>query len=199
MGKQEWERRILDAVSRRLVSFLASRGVSPTALTSSALILALLSALFYYFSAKLPALYYSAAVLFLFSGFLDAIDGAVARASGRETERGAFLDSVMDKLGECAVLAAITGSGAASPLWGSAALASSIMVSYVRARAEALRVALKGVGFMERAERMILVAAASIIEPTFPGILNLSLIALTILSLTTVIHRVIYAARRLQS
>lgn len=199
MGKREREKRILEAISGDLVDFLVSKRVSPTSISLSSLFLALISSIAYYLAASNPSLYYLAAVFFLASGFLDAVDGAVARRLGVESNRGAFLDSVLDKLGECTVLAAIIGSGAVSSLWGSGALASSIMVSYVRARGESLGIDLKGVGFMERAERIILISVAALIEPMLPGALDISMIVLMILSIFTAAQRIIHVLRRLQS
>lgn len=177
---------------------LSGLGISPMKITVLAFLAALSSAIFFYLGAESPGNYFPAAALLAISGFLDAIDGAVARRLGRATGLGAFLDSVFDKLGEAAVYIAIIASGAVSETWGALALTSSLMVSYVRHRAEALGVNLKGVGFMERAERTIIIIAASILTPFIAYALEISIILISILATVTVAWRAFYAAQLLR-
>ena len=187
------EEEIFERLSIKLVDGLAAYKVKPLFITVSAFVAALISACFYYIAA-LNRFYYFLAALFLgISGFLDAIDGAVARRLGMVSELGAFLDSVLDKLSECAVYIAIIVSGAVSSFWGSLALAASIMVSYVRHRAEPLKINLKGVGFMERAERIIFLIAASILTPFVETALEITIILIAVFALITVVWRMIYA------
>lgn len=195
MGRREAEQRFLEKISRGFVEALAERGVSPMSITLAAFTLALASSAVYVAATRNTALYFLAGALLLLSGFLDAVDGAVARRLEKASDLGAFVDSVADKLGEAAVLIAITASGVVSPLWGSAALAFSIMVSYVRHRAEPLGVVLKGVGFMERAERMLVLAAATFIEPIIQGALQAAIIIVALLAALTVVHRIAYVVK----
>jgi archaetidylinositol phosphate synthase len=190
--KRELENKILKRLSNDLIDILSSTSVKPIHLTITSLLLALTSSFIYYFSRDSIYLYFVAGALFLLSGFLDALDGALARKKNMESKSGAFLDSTLDKIGESAIFIGIIASGAVTALWGSLALSSSILVSYTRSRAESLGVDLKGVGLMERAERMILISIASFIEPFFKGVINLAMILLTILSLSTLIHRILY-------
>jgi len=98
------------------------------------------------------------AVIVLFGSLLDGLDGAVARASGKVTARGAFLDSASDRVGEIASFA-----GLAVAMAGDArvllliilAMGGALLVPYMRARAEAEGHDGKG-GLMGRAERIIL-------------------------------------------
>jgi CDP-diacylglycerol--glycerol-3-phosphate 3-phosphatidyltransferase len=93
------------------------------------------------------------------SGFVDLLDGAVARRSGQASPRGAFFDSVTDRVSDAVVLGGVAwylvGEGAYLPLLAFAAAGLSMLVSYERARAEGLGFDAKG-GLMERAERMVL-------------------------------------------
>jgi archaetidylinositol phosphate synthase len=193
--KRELENKILKRLSNDLIDILSSTSVKPIHLTITSLLLALASSFIYYFSRDSIYLYFVAGALFLLSGFLDALDGALARKKNMESKSGAFLDSTLDKIGESAIFTGIIASGAVTALWGSLALSSSILVSYTRSRAESLGVDLKGVGLMERAERMILISIASFLEPFFKGVINLAMILLTILSLSTLIHRILYVNR----
>src|SRR5215211_5077505 len=100
----------------------------------------------------------------LLSGLPDMLDGAVAKASGRTSRRGAFLDSVVDRLSDAAVLAGIVWLGIASNQPRVAVLAATVMalsliVSYVKARAESLGFACH-VGIAERPERVIVLGIA---------------------------------------
>ncbi|MCS7125305.1 MAG: CDP-alcohol phosphatidyltransferase family protein [Aigarchaeota archaeon] len=197
--KRSIEDKILNYLSSSLVNFLSSINVKPIHLTFSSFILALLSSILYYFSRDISILFYFAGLSLLLSGLLDALDGAVARRKKMESISGAFLDSTLDKIGESAIFISLTSAEVVTPLWGTAALASSILVSYTRSRAESLGVDLKGVGLMERAERIILISIASFIEPSIKGSLNIALIILTLLSLITITHRIIYSVKRFKN
>jgi CDP-diacylglycerol--glycerol-3-phosphate 3-phosphatidyltransferase len=95
---------------------------------------------------------------------LDAVDGAIARATGGGTPFGGFLDSTLDRAGEAILYAAIAlyYLGTTTPTWpviaAFLALAGSFMVSYSRARAEAIGVT-ASVGLAPRTERLVLVVA----------------------------------------
>ena len=196
--RRKLEEEVFEKLSLKLVDQLALHRIKPIFITIFAFLSALASATLYYIAAHKPPYYFLAALLLILSGLLDAVDGAVARRLGMVSEVGAFLDSVFDKLGECAVYIAIIVSGAVSVFWGSLALASSIMVSYVRHRAEPLKVSLKGVGFMERAERIILLIAASVIEPFIASALEVTMIIISIFALITVAWRIIYVVQSLR-
>lgn len=197
MSRRRIEQQMLDRFAGGLIEFLAKHNVSPMALTLSAFALVLAASITYFFASIKPLLYILAGILLITSGFLDAIDGAVARKLRKASDLGAFIDSTMDKLGESAVLIAVTASGTVDPLWGSLALTFSIMVSYVRHRAEPLGVSLKGVGFMERAERLILLVAATFLEPFLHGVLQAAVILIVIFAAITVIYRVVFTVRKL--
>lgn len=101
---------------------------------------------------------------------VDGFDGSVARASGRVSDRGAFLDATVDRLGEIAVLTGLAVSqrgGARILLLTLLALGGAMMIPYIRAKAEALGVDGRG-GLMGRAERVILLTAGLVtgwVEP----------------------------------
>ncbi|MEM7217450.1 MAG: CDP-alcohol phosphatidyltransferase family protein [Pseudomonadota bacterium] len=103
--------------------------------------------------------------LFLVASCTDFVDGALARASRRESKYGAFLDSTLDRVAEGAMLAAIAlAYGMADAhvlsLVAMLALIGGQLISYMRARAEGLGVtASAAVGFITRVERVALIAA----------------------------------------
>jgi CDP-diacylglycerol---glycerol-3-phosphate 3-phosphatidyltransferase len=146
--------------------------------------------------------------LLLFSGVFDILDGQVARQGGKTTAFGAFYDSTLDRVGEGAVFTGLIFFFLTGPLpaelkvraIGAAllALVSSLLVSYTRARAEALGVECK-VGIAARAERILLLGVPALLlgaGPGRPGILLFWIVAvLAIVSAITVVQRVLHVAR----
>lgn len=130
------------------------------------------------------------ALMLVFSG-LDLLDGALARKTGSVTRFGAVFDSVLDRLSEAAVLGGLlyhysqTGNTVAVVL-SYAAIVGSVMVSYVRARAEGIGLTLRE-GLFTRAERVLLLTGALIIAN---GTVVWALWVLAVLSHTTAIQRV---------
>ena len=199
MSRRRIEEEIFERIASRVVVLLSDRGISPMSLTISAFAATIISSILYLYASSNRLLYLPAAITLALSGFLDAVDGAVARRMDGTSRLGAFLDSVFDKLGECFILVAIIYSGIVDVLWGSIALASSILVSYVRHRAEPLGVNLKGVGVAERAERMIILIIASLITPFMKDALNYGIILIAVLASITVAWRIIYAVSKLRA
>lgn len=185
-------RRLFETTTSRLINRISSLGVEPWHLSISGLITALLSAILYWASSRIDYLLVIAASLLLLSGFFDALDGAVARASGKESAFGAFYDSMLDRVSDTALIIGITLSGIIDTFIGMLLLASTLLVSYTRARAEGLGVDMKGIGVFERAERMIFISASSYIEYFLRGFLNYASIALLALNLITILQRVIH-------
>ena len=137
--------------------------------------------------------------LWLFSA-TDTLDGALARATGRVTVFGAFLDSVCDRYAEAAVFFGLVwwyqsvgdslGVGLAY-----VALVGSLMVSYTRARAEGVGLQAAEVGWFQRPERIIALGVGLILAPFVPFALTLVLATLAVLTTVTVLQRVLHVAR----
>ena len=104
-----------------------------------------------------------ASIMLLISGFFDLVDGSVARVLKRSTAKGAFLDSNFDKISEALIFIAIAIGGLSNPVIAMIALSLSILVSYLRAKAESLGIELKGIGIGERAERLLILAICGLI------------------------------------
>ena len=127
--------------------------------------------------------------VFLLSGLLDLLDGALARRTGAATRFGGFLDSVGDRAGEAALLLgvlllALDRDDSTLALLVYLALVSSMMVSYTRARAEGLGIP-GAVGLLTRPERVVLLSFA-----LFTGLLKPVLGVVAALALVTVLQRV---------
>jgi CDP-diacylglycerol--glycerol-3-phosphate 3-phosphatidyltransferase len=146
--------------------------------------------------------------LLLLSGVFDILDGQVARQGRKTTTFGAFYDSTLDRVGEGAVFAGLIFYFLTGPLPGDLkaraigagllALVASLLVSYTRARAEALGVECK-VGIAARAERILLLGLPALAfgaGPGRPGLLLFWIVtALAIVSAITVVQRVVHVAR----
>ena len=138
--------------------------------------------------------------LFVVGSVADILDGALARAASKGTVFGAFLDSTFDRLGEAAMLAAIGSCSCATgnevALAASfAAVIGSFLVSYTRAKAEAL--GLRGdVGFGSRVERVVLVSVALGLAPW--GWLEWPIYLLAAIAWLTVAQRILFVRRQLR-
>jgi CDP-diacylglycerol--glycerol-3-phosphate 3-phosphatidyltransferase len=106
----------------------------------------------------------------VFGSWCDLIDGEIARTTGTQGKAGAFLDSNLDRLSEIALFSGLAASfpGRAGAVWAVGALASSLMVSYARARGEGLGVDCPNFG-MERPHRVVLLMFALVFAPFLPG------------------------------
>jgi archaetidylinositol phosphate synthase len=133
------------------------------------------------------------------SGFCDALDGVIARLYQQASPFGGFLDSVLDRYADATVYMGIIFSGLCSPFWGVVALTSSLLVSYTRARAEALQIRMESVGLAERPERLIILSIASVAAFFYrPEVdVNVGIIVIAVLATFTVLQRSFYTYRKL--
>ena len=164
-------------------------GLTPNLVSLIGVVLALLSAFTYAVAEGQPLWLLLATILFLASGFCDALDGVVARIYQQTSVFGGFLDSLLDRYADAAVYGGIIIGGLCDPIWGLAALVGSMMVSYSRARAEAAGIKMESVGLAERAERMLILSVASIVAIFWLPALNYGIILLAVLSNFTVLQR----------
>jgi archaetidylinositol phosphate synthase len=164
-------------------------GLTPNIVSIIGLALALSSAFVYAVTQRQPLWILLATILLLASGFCDALDGVIARIYQQTSVFGGFLDSLLDRYADAAVYAGVIIGGLCDPLWGLAALAGSMMVSYSRARAEAAEIKMESVGIAERAERMLILSVASVAAIFWLPALNIGIILLAVLSNFTVLQR----------
>lgn len=132
--------------------------------------------------------------LFVFS---DSLDGTMARLAGRPSSWGAFLDSTLDRVADAAVFCGLAlwyaGDGDSAPMVAVAlaALVGALLVSYARARAEALG-ADASTGIAERTERLVLTLLAAGLSGLLdaPMLLQVGLAAVAVLAWVTVLQRI---------
>ena len=134
-------------------------------------------------------------IMLLISGFFDIVDGSVARVMKKTTTRGAFLDSNFDKVSEALIFIAIAIGGLSNPILAMIALSTSILVSYLRARAESLGIELKGIGIGERAERLLILAICGLIP--ISGSIQWGVIIIILISAFSFIQRFMYVLKRI--
>jgi CDP-diacylglycerol---glycerol-3-phosphate 3-phosphatidyltransferase len=131
-------------LAARSIGSLARTRVTPNALTTAGVSLCLAASVVVFFENRNEWLFYwLGAVLFVVGSILDILDGALARAGGKTTPFGAFLDSTTDRIGEGAMLGAIAlifhrHDHPVALALTFAAVAGSFLVSYTRAKAEGL-------------------------------------------------------------
>jgi phosphatidylglycerophosphate synthase len=167
---------------------LGALGFKPNTVTTLSLLISCLAALA--FSLKLPLI---GALGILGSGFVDMLDGAVARATNTATRFGAVYDHVLDRYAEFAILLGIGLGGFVDWIWVVFALFGMVMASFVRAKAESVG-GLKSctVGVAERQEKLILLLIGSFLEPLLPLALPICVVIVGVLSHVTVVQRLRY-------
>lgn len=145
-----------------IIEWFVSRRVSPNVITTVGTGFACLAALFF------ATGHISTAGWTLgLTAFFDVVDGIVARRTGRSSVFGAFYDSTLDRVSDGALFAGLTYFYASATPHHSmtmvtiaiTGLIATFLTSYTRARAEALGVDMKGIGVLERPERVTLLAA----------------------------------------
>ncbi len=178
-----------------LTAAIGRSGITPNQLTVMGLLMAVAVAVLVWYG-----FFVIAAIVFTVGGLMDMLDGAVARLSEKVTPLGAFIDSTFDRLGEGIVLTAIALVYARDDnLWvvgaAFATMIGSFLVSYTRARAEALGLDCK-VGLMTRAERMVLIGLGLLLQRF--GVLEVVMYILAVLTAVTVLQRVLHVRRQFQ-
>ena len=189
-------------LATRSMTGLARTRVTPNALTALGVSLSAAGGVLVYFENRGELLFFwLGAVVFVIGSLLDILDGALARQSGKGTPFGAFIDSTTDRVGEGVMLGAIAlvfhrdGMEWALGL-AIAAIAGSFLVSYTRARAEAL--GLKGdVGLGSRAERVVVITGGLVFAPW--GGLPWAIGVLTASAWLTVLQRILAVRRQLSA
>ena len=177
--------------------------VTPDALTISGVGLCIAGSIAVFFEYLGWGFYWLGAVLFVVGSVLDILDGALARSRGIGSPFGAFLDSTVDRVGEGFMIGAI---GLVlmrhDQMWGVAlafaAIAGSFLVSYARARAEAL--GLRGdVGLGSRAERVVVITTGLVLAPVNDLVLPATMALLATTAWITVVQRILFVRKQLRS
>ena len=188
-------------ILRRSMRGVARTKLTPDMLTLVGVALCLAGAVLVGFETRNEYLcFWLGGVLFVAGSIADILDGALARAAGKGTVFGAFLDSTFDRLGEAAMLTAIglvfmRDGNEVALVATFLAVIGSMLVSYTRAKAEML--GLRGdIGFGSRLERVVIVSVGLGLAPW--GWLQWPIYLLALMAWVTVVQRMLFVRRQLR-
>jgi archaetidylinositol phosphate synthase len=182
---------ILDPVAKKI-------RINPNILTIIGLLVSLISAYMFATGNLLMG-----GLLIALSGFVDMLDGAVARNNYQTTKFGGLLDSTADRFADAFILIGIIYGGYVNWIFGILALHASLTVSYVRARAESEGIKCN-VGIAERAERLVIIMIGAFlsyftnIQLFNMNLLGIAVVVIMILGYVTVIQRVYHSWKTLK-
>ena len=187
--------RAIRSIAKYPGSVLAKTGITPNQLTVAGF---LFNGIVAYFIAMGRFGFIPTGILILIAGFFDALDGSVARVTGKVTAFGDFLDSVIDRYSDSVIyfgiLAHFLRSGRTEyVITAVAAIIGSLVVSYTRAKAESLGQKCE-VGLLPRTVRIIILGGCFCVGQVFWGLLMIA-----ILSHLTVLQRIIYVHNNLRN
>ncbi|KKL18827.1 hypothetical protein LCGC14_2471620 [marine sediment metagenome] len=172
--KEDSEKRInQQKISSRFIDlpvrFLIKHNITPNKISVIGFILFLIASLLIGLGGLYLSIWFAWIIpsIMGIAGAFDLFDGEVARRTGKESQAGAFLDSNLDRLSDALFILGLIYGGLVNYLLGYIILFLVIMISYTRSRAENEGVNMKGIGFMERADRILFMIFTIIIELTF--------------------------------
>lgn len=189
--------------------FFGKLNISPNAITMISGLFAITTASMYAFNGRVGSFQFWWLIGFALSiitGFIDVIDGSVARATGKTTMFGKVLDPVMDRFAEfCFLIGISVGIYSYEPftnptlatipvaIWCLFSFAGMIFASYARARGESVaRVNVESVGIMERREKLIILFLGNLLYYWFNVALIIAIMLVGVLSFITTIQRMLY-------
>jgi CDP-diacylglycerol--glycerol-3-phosphate 3-phosphatidyltransferase len=186
----EFRRTIASYLTPAIIRFLSRTRISPNTLTIFGFLVTLGAA-----ALILTGNQFAAGFVVLAAGFFDMLDGSLARTTNRVTRFGGILDSTLDRLSEAALMVSILvvfgTNGSILGIWiTSIALVSSLMVSYIRSRAESAGIDCE-VGIFTRPERIIILTIGLLLSG-FNNALLISLGIISLFSVITVIQRLLH-------
>jgi archaetidylinositol phosphate synthase len=185
-------RKSLQPILEKIGFLFSSIGLSPNTLSLIGFIITIISSIIFGINNLQldPTINFSAigSLVLLAGGFFDVIDGSVAKITKRTSRKGSFLDSTLDKISETIIFLGIAIGEFANPILCLLAVSSSLLVSYIRSRAETFGIDLSGVGFGERAERILILAVMGLLS--FPHSLEYGVIIVIGISMITIIQRI---------
>ena len=190
----DWRHKVAERFTTPAARILAKTGVTPNTLTVMGFMVSVAAGVL------IATEYFLAGgLVVLFAGAFDLIDGPVARTTGKTTKFGGFLDSTLDRMSEAAVLAGILAfyafnDGTWESLLAYGCFVGSVMVSYLRARAEGLGVKCE-VGMFTRVERVIVMSIGLMFGQRFDLAIPIMLGIITVLAFVTVAQRLLHVQR----
>jgi CDP-diacylglycerol--glycerol-3-phosphate 3-phosphatidyltransferase len=196
--RAEFRKTAEDYLTRLVVRLLAKTPVTPNAMTWIGFSITLGAGVLIITEHLLAA-----GFVVLFAGFFDMLDGALARGTDRVTRFGAILDSTLDRFSEAALLLSVLSIYAVRATEQSTpvilivgfALVGSLLVSYIRAKAEAMGLECT-VGFFTRPERVVVLAIGLMLSRINYAFLVAALSIIVLFSFITVSQRLLHVWRQ---
>jgi len=138
--------------------------MKPNTLTFISLLFAALAGFSFYFSHEFIFLLLIIPFLILANGFLDALDGKVARLKKEESKKGDFIDHAIDRFADVFIVGGIAASPWCTPLVGIAAVSAMLLTSYMGTQAQAVGYGREYGGLLGRADRLVILIFAPFIQ-----------------------------------
>lgn len=193
-----------------ILSFIGGKiGIKPDILTWLSLVFAGAAGFFFYFSHSYHSLLLWSSLFVGINGFLDALDGKVARLWNTASLRGDFLDHVLDRYSDIFIVGGIVLSGWCDTRIGLVALVGVLLTSYLGTQAQAVGLKRKYEGFLTRADRLTFLILAPLIQfvllflgmshPLNHSFLEWVMIYFAIMGNATALQRFIYILRTLKN
>ncbi len=187
-----------------LVIKLTESGMRPNILSLTSLFFAFLAGYSYFLSSEKLFFLLPALVFVAVSSFFDFLDGEVARRSGLESRRGDLVDHVIDRYADSFILAGIVLGKYSGMLAGLSAIVGTLITSYLGTQAQALGLGRYYGGFLGRADRMIFLIVATVLNLLYPGevlgyqVLGWLIVFFALMTNLTAIQRFIHIWRDLE-
>jgi len=175
-----------------VIAVLNWAGFTPNKLSAIALALAFTSAFAFYLRLLEVALF-----SLIFSAILDALDGPLARMTGKASRRGDLIDHAFDRFADAAIMAGIILGGFTSIEVGLLAFAGTMLTSYMGTQAQALGIGRIYSGLSGRADRITIISAATFLETIGYSALNFAMLVIGILGVATAVQRFVIIYRLL--
>jgi len=183
-------RRFLDTHTRKIGYAVAHIIPSPNIITILGLLFAIVFLSLILISTNYT--YVIAIIFYILSISMDVLDGAVAKATGKRSKVGAFLDSTIDRITDAIYILALYYILDLNLIIVFLLLFGCLMISYIRAKAESIGLKMEGIGIAERGDRLILILLilfTSIFSKMSALILTLVLLELVLI---TIVQRIYY-------
>lgn len=190
-------RKYINRFLDRIVLPLGEKGLKPWIISSLGLILTITGTILIIINYTRTSLNLFI-ILISLGTFMDALDGALARHQKKESSWGAFYDAFFDRITEISIIIGLLYTNILSPLTSYLYITTSLIISYIRAKGESLKVNLKGIGLMERAERIIILIISLALWSLYTYDLNIIIYILIILNSLTIIQRTAHVYRTLE-
>ena len=162
----------MDFILNPSAAFLIRIGLTPNIVSVLSMAFAIIAGICYYFSYLYPInklIYLMLALVFvILNSFSDAVDGVMARQNGMQSNKGDFLDHVIDRYADTIIICGIFFAGYVHWMIGVVAITGVLITSYIGTQAQAVGIQRDYGGIMGRADRLLFIFIANIVNIIYP-------------------------------